>query len=133
MQEDNSMQNKDIEKLFKQRQDARVELIKESIEDLRSGIVSRDQLHKEMMASFDKVDNNLNNSMPKLDVGSTGHMHELFKELTKKKFELEELRIQEKLNVWRDKAALKKELREHMKELRDIESKMSMIDNILGL
>jgi hypothetical protein len=44
MNKEESMQNKDIEKLFKERQDARVELIKESIDDIKSGITSREQL-----------------------------------------------------------------------------------------
>jgi len=120
---------KDVEKLFKERQDDRVGLLKESISDIENMLVTREKLNKEMLDSLDKVDMFINNSMPK----SGEDTHDLMKEMLKKKIEVEELKIEEKLNFWRDQALLKKELREHMKEFRDMESKTSMIDHIMEI
>ena len=126
----------DVEKLFKDRQDDRVKLLQESILDIKEMIQGRQDLHSDIMKSIEKVELFINNNMPSL--GSISHevlvaQKDLIKELLKKKIEMDELKVQENLNVWRDIALLKKELREHMKEYRDMESKSSMIDNILGL
>ena len=45
--------------------------------------------------------------------------------------ELEEVRIQEEINNWRDIALLKKELRERVKEFKEKERRIEMIDKIL--
>jgi transcription antitermination factor NusA-like protein len=99
-------------------------------------ITHRGDLHKEILKSFDSIDLFINNTMPKND-GSAGNLseskQELIKELLKKKIELDEMRSTEKLNFWRDVALLKKELREHMKEFRDMQSKTSMLDNLLDI
>jgi len=123
--------DKNVETLFKERQDDRVELLKESIEDLNSMLSSREQLHTEMFQNLDKIDLFINNSMPKTASGES--TQDLVKELIKKKIELEEIKLQEALDFWRDQALLKKELREHMKEFRDLQSKTSMLDNILEI
>lgn len=126
-----------VERLFKNRQDERVELIEESISDIKKMISEREELHKALLYNLKEMDIFINNSMPKVDSAtsrdSVALEKDLIKELLKKKIELEELKIQEKLNVWRDVALLKKELREHMKEFRDTQSKTSMIDNILEM
>jgi len=127
---------KKVEDLFKNRQDDKIGLIKESIEEIQSMIKNREGLHKEMLGNLDKISLFIDNSMPKPTNITQDNMaahHELIKELLKKKIEVEELRIEEKLNVWRDCALLKKELREHMKEFRDIESKTNMLDNLINM
>lgn len=126
---DYKVKDKNVEKLFKERQDARVELLQESITDIQNMLVSRETLHNELLKGIDKLEMFIDNSMPK---GSTP-APDLMKELLKKKIEMEELKVNEKLNFWKDQALLKKELREHMKEFRDMESKTSMIDNILDM
>lgn len=131
-----SKDNKDVEAVFKERQDDRVQLLEESINDIKQMITHRGDLHKEILKSFDSIDLFINNTMPKND-GSAGNLseskQELIKELLKKKIELDEMRSTEKLNFWRDVALLKKELREHMKEFRDMQSKTSMLDNLLDI
>jgi len=131
---DYKSKDKDVESFFKERQDDQVGLLQESISDIKEMIVDRGTLHKEMMKNFSEVETFINNNMPELSGASTEAIkvrQDLYRELLKKKIEIQELRIEEKLNFWRDKALLKKELREHMKEFRDMESKTSMIDNIL--
>ena len=129
-------ENKDVDKLFKERQDERVKLIKESITDIQEMIKDRKELHDEMIDNLSKIDLFIDNTMPKLDAlqsGTNPAKSDLLKELMKKKIEIDELKLAEKLNFWRDKALLKKELREHMKEYREMESKTSMLDTLLEM
>ena len=130
---DYKSKDKDLEGLFKNRQDERVGLIEESISDIKDMITERGKLNSEILQSLDKIDIFINNAMPKPELGNVIHAHELIKELLKKKVEIEELKVKEKLDFWKDIALLKKELREHMKEFRDMQSKTSMIDNILEI
>jgi hypothetical protein len=134
---DYKTQGKDVEKVFKDRQDDRVELLEESISDIKQMIVDRGALHKDIIKSLENIDMFINNTMPKTNEIMFGTMNDsrqkLIQELLKKKIELDELKASEKLNFWRDVALLKKELREHMKEYRDMQSKTSMIDNLLEI
>ena len=125
----------DVEKIFKDREDERVKLLEESVIDIKEMIVGREELHKDIMFNFTKMEAFINNSMPDPGAASSEAIkirQDLIKDLLKKKIELDELRAEEKLNFWRDVALLKKELREHLKEFRDMESKTSMIDTLLG-
>ena len=122
----------DVEKLFKNRQDDRVGLLKESIQDINSMMTDRETLHKELLQKLDKIEMFISDTMPKTNSQSNEALG-LYKELLKKKVEVGELKVAEKLNFWRDQALLKKELREHMKEFRDMQSKTNMMDNLLDL
>ena len=119
-----------VEKFLKSRDDDRIELIRESIDEINKLISNRADLHKEILDNLGSINLFINNSMPS---GDDESKKDLLRELIKKKIEIEEIKIEEKLNVWRDQALLKKELREHMKEVRDMESKSSMLDNILDM
>ena len=80
--------DKNVEKLFKERQDERVELIKEGISDINDMIKERGILHKELLKSLDKLDLFIDNTMPKMDalVSSTNAAKsDILKELLKKK------------------------------------------------
>jgi hypothetical protein len=126
----------DVEKLFKDREIDKVALLKEGVEDIQQMISNRADLHKEILDNLTRIDTFINNSMPEAGGASTEAIkirQDLIKELLKKKIELDELKINEKQNYWRDVAALKKELREHMKEFRDMESKSSMLDSMLEM
>ncbi len=126
--------NKDIEKLFKEREEERVDLLKEAIADINNMIKDRESLHKSMLKSLDKLTLFIDNNTPKLSASSASTMQvqgDLIKEMMKKKIEIEELKMQEELNFWRDVASLKKELREHMKEFREMQSKTTMLDTML--
>jgi hypothetical protein len=128
--------SKDVEKFFKDRQDDRVKLLKESIADINNMLKTREDLHNQMLKNIDEIDIFINNSMPKpanVTSDAIAANKDIVKELLKKKIELEEIKLEENLNFWRDKAALKKELREHMKEFRDMQSKTSMLDNIVNI
>lgn len=125
----------DVEGLFKERQEEQLKLIQDSIDDIDSMIKERGELHNSMIASMDKLDLFIDNRMPAIEAmkGANTAAGDIIKELMKKKIEIEEIKLQEKLNYWRDVALLKKELREHKKEFRDLQSKTSMVDNLLGI
>jgi hypothetical protein len=128
--------SKDVESLFKNRQGEKVDLVQESVKDIQDMIINREKLHNEMMINLTEIDSFINNSMPDQGAASAEAIkirQDLIKELLKKKIDIEELKVEEKLNFWRDLALLKKELREHMKEVRDMESKSTMLDNIMGI
>ena len=134
--QDYKAKEKDVETIFKDMQDSKVSLIKESIVDIQKMIKERGVLHKDMFSDIDKVEMFIDNSMPKTGQSNPELLaikQELIKELLKKKIEIHELRIQEKLNFWRDVAQLKETLRDYIKEYGDMESKVSMLDNILEL
>jgi|TARA_B100002003_G_C14050885_1_gene506104 hypothetical protein len=136
MKSDYKTKEKDVEKLFKEREIDKVELLKEGVEDIQQMIADRTILHKEILENLTKIDTFINNSMPDAGGASTEAIkvrQDLIRELLKKKIELDELKVNEKQNYWRDVAALKKELREHMKEFRDMESKTSMLDSMLEM
>ena len=124
-----------VEGLFKERQEEQIKLIQDSIDDINSMIQERGELHKSLISSMEKLDLSMDNKMPSMNAlqSSNPAAAQLLNELMKKKIELEEVKMEEKLNYWRDVALLKKELREHQKELRDLQSKTSMVDNLLGI
>ena len=53
-------------------------------------------------------------------------------ELRKKKIEISELQLNEKVNCWRDIALLKKEMRESERELNEKKSRSDMLGKILS-
>lgn len=134
---DYKSKDKDVEKLFKERQDDQVDLLEESVSDIKQMIKEREELHIEIIKSLESIDMFINNTMPKPNEAVFGAINDsrqdIIKEMLKKKVEILELKAQERLNFWRDVALLKKELREHMKEYRDMKSKTSMIDNLLEI
>ena len=103
-------------------------------------IKQRASVHKEINEHVGKVQIDIDNTlleMPKLNSTATlnsnlgGELVKAISELKKKKFELEEIKISEKLNLWRDVAALKKELREYVREFKEKESKSDLLDSLL--
>jgi ATP-dependent Lon protease len=56
---------------------------------------------------------------------------ELAFELKKNQIDIDKFKIEEKLNRWRDVAALKKELRERVKEITEREQREAMLNEIL--
>jgi hypothetical protein len=125
----------DATELFKNLSEDKLASVKELIADIEVMIANRNELNKEILKQLDKVNLELDNTITKFQgtasAANSGEIMKVLGELRKKKVELEELKLQEKLNFWRDVAQLKKELREHIKELREKESKSSLIDTLL--
>ena len=131
-------ENLDATILFKNLSTDKIESVKEMVRDIEVMMANRKELNKEIIAHLDKVNLSLDNSildlrsaMNNTNITNSGEVIKALSELRKEKVQLEELKSAEKLNFWRDIAMLKKELREHVKELREKESKSDLIDNLL--
>lgn len=109
-------------------QDSKLGNAKEVITDIENLIVTRTELTSELFRDIDKIKVDINNFI--LQHGNVNNVKEQL-ELKKKQVEIEEVKLQEKINSWRDIAMLKKELRERVVELKDKESRKTMIDHIL--
>lgn len=114
--------------LFKALQDEKIVSIKELIEDIQALMVQREVLHKEILRDVDQVKMDINNFINSL-ADSTNTREQLL--MRQKQVEIDEVKIQEKVNKWRDIADLKKELRERVREFRDKENRASIFDDIL--
>lgn len=110
--------------ILKKMQKEKTGTLKEAIKDIEIFIETRNKLHDEMCIDIETIKSTINNLIAELG-------RENSKDIMLKQIELEILKIQEKLNRWRDVALLKKELREHMKEFREHENKANIIDEIL--
>ena len=121
---DYSVEKNDI---FKDLQSEKIVSIKEMIEDIQNLIVERENLHTEILGDAEKVKTSINNFISA--AGTTEIKEQLV--LRQKEVEIDEVKIQEKLNKWRDIALLKRELRERVKEFQERESRADMLDHIL--
>ncbi len=105
-----------------------VDSLKSAIDDINSLIIERAKLSNELSRDIDRLKTDFGNFM--LEAGNTITLPEKL-ELRKKLLEIEEMRLQEKLNSWRDIAALKKEHRERQKELSEKEANITAIERIM--
>jgi len=119
----------DVEDIFKAIQDERISSIKQSIEEIEELIEQRKKLTDSMFGDIEKIKLSISNALP--STATPGSDVEM--ELRKKLVEADEAKVQEKLDSWRDIATLKKEMRELTKELREKESRISMLDTLLGM
>jgi len=102
--------------------------VKDSVNDIHSLIDSRKKLTQEILMDAERIKTEINNFI--LDLGDESNKAEQLN-MRQKHVELEELKIQEKMNSWRDIATLKKELRDRVQELQEKETRASMLDTIL--
>lgn len=119
--------------VFKDLSEAKLTTIKGVIEDVNELIKQREELSKSLLEILEKTKMEVNEAL----MQNQQHIKlnpELIKErleLKKKLVDIEEDKINEKVNSWRDIALLKKELRERIKEFKDKETNLDMIDKIL--
>lgn len=103
--------------------------IKESIEEIKHQVNDREILRQNVLKRLDSLVSAINNLITQrkseIDV-----LTEL--QLIKETREVEKLKLEEELNSWRDKARLKEEFREHLKELRELELKSEELDRIMN-
>lgn len=120
----------DIQKdaIFKALQDEKVNSVKDLIADIQALIVQRETLHKEILRDVDQVKMDISNFIAAL-ADSTNTREQLL--MRQKQVEIDEVKIQEKVNKWRDIAHLKEELRERVKEFKEKEARASVFDDIL--
>ena len=132
-----SVLNEDSEEIFRSLSDAKLGNIKGVIDDINELIDKRQKLTSELFSDIDKTNIEINNSLLELKtiINSPNiNKDELVRaqlELRKKLIELEEVKMQEKINNWRDVALLKKELRDRVREFKEKETSVSLLDKIL--
>lgn len=145
--EENKKQNKEyfskdeadsgrrFDSVLKGLQDTKTESIQEVILDINDFIEKRKELDREIFEDLENIDIEINNIMNQLPpLSQTSQPAEIVKareELRKMKMQAKILKVQEKLNSWRDISALKRELREYIRELTEKKGRNSLIDNIL--
>ncbi len=102
--------------------------LKEAINEIVEQINLREALHKEMMTDIEKMKSAINNMTPEI----TAEDAKAVIELQKKLIEAEEMKVQEKLNCFRDIALLKKELREWISEFREKETRADLLNELIS-
>lgn|SRR3989338_4189094 len=105
-----------------------VDSLASAIIDINSLINERSKLSADLLKDIEKLKTDFGNFM--LEAGNSILLPEKL-ELRKKLLEIEEVRLKEKLDSWRDISALKKELRERQKELSEKEANISAIERIM--
>jgi len=128
----------DVEQLFRDLKSENVDSVKEVVADIEFFIKQRIEVNSDIISHCDKIKleiDNLASQFPDINNRQnsqvSGEIIKAISELRKKKIEIEELKIAEKLNFFRDVASLKKELREYMRELKEKEGKSSLLDSLI--
>lgn len=112
----------------------KVESIKEAIAEIEDLIEGREALSKEIFRDGEKLKTEINNTL--MEKRTHEDPSEILTakektELQKKKIELSELQLNEKVSCWKDVALLKKELRERQQALSEKLGRISALDKIL--
>ncbi len=123
----NKVPAKKKDDLLKDISETRTVSLKEAIDEINLQIKHREKLHKEMMDDIEKLKSTINNMTPPL----TGDNAKIIVEFQKKLIEAEEMKINEKLNCFRDIAMLKKEFRESHREYKDMEKRATLLGDLI--
>ncbi|MBN1275091.1 hypothetical protein JXA12_02265 [Candidatus Woesearchaeota archaeon] len=120
--------NTSMDDLLQDLQGAKIMNIKEVIEDIEILIAERQSLQQEVFGDIDKIMMQMNNFL-----AAAGDKIDTVKqaELREKLLDIEAFKLNEKINAFRDIAALKKELRDRMHEYREQEHSAGMIEHLL--
>ena len=120
--------SKRSDEIFKQLNKDEIGSIKEVIQEINKLVGERGQLSSEVVNACETVKCTVENVIKRAPEEAVTEKVALEKE----KVSLEEFKLQEHINCWRDIALLKKELRERVKEFREKENSVNMLDNILN-
>ena len=117
----------DVSEILSDLQQDKVNFTREAVSDIQEQIQLREDLHKQILQEADKIKIELNNL-----ILSISDMEEQEKSrIRQKQIELEQFKVKEKLDNWKDIALLKKELRERIKDFKEKESKTQMLSKLL--
>lgn len=119
--------------VFQSLKSVKVDSIKGVIEDIEDLIKKRNELTSQIAKKVEKMLNTFNNLELQLSATSNDDAslkHDLLN-LKTKQIELERFMIEEEVENWKDIAKLKNELRERVKEFKEKESRLDMLDKIL--
>lgn len=106
--------------------------LKENVKDVNELIQNRETLNEEIFNEGEKIKIEINNLLLENETKKEERFAPNEKmELVKKKIEITELQLNEKVSCWKDVALLKKELREKTKELNEKEERINSLKNFL--
>lgn len=112
----------------------KIEALKDSIDELNVMIADRRKLSNEIIDDGERVKMEITNFLEENKIKNPEDPVEAQERsaLRRKKVDICELQMNEKINSWRDIALLKKEMRDNEKELSEKESRLNMLNDILG-
>ena len=112
----------------------KVASLKKTISEINEMIEEREDLTNEIIKEGEKVKADLDKFISDIkgDLSRESEVEKVKGDLRKKKVEISEMQINEKVSAWKDIALLKKELREKQRELDEREGRMKMLDKILA-
>jgi len=119
--------------LFKDISNVKITSIKENVDDINRLMQTREVLKKELFDDIEQSKVEINGILAKVPIDATT-MPAVTAEhlkLKQKLIDLEERKMQEKLNCWRDIALLKRELRENTREVQEKENSLGLLDKII--
>jgi len=118
---------KDVSEVLETMQKDKVALTKEAVLDIQEQIQLREQLHEQILQETEGIKMQLSNL-----ILSTSDMEEQEKaRLRQKQIELDQFKVKEKIDKWKDIAILKKELRDRLKEFKETERRTQMMSDLL--
>ncbi len=118
---------RDVSQLLNDLQQNKVNLTKESVSDIQEQILLREELHGQILQEMDNIKLQLSNIL----LSSTDIEEQEKARIRQKQIDLEQFKVREKLDKWKDIAILKKELRDRLKEFKEIESKTELLSELL--
>ena len=112
----------------------KVESLRKLVVEIEHLIQEREVLSKEIFSEGEKIKKEINSFISDipLDLTTSGEAAKVKGELSQKKVEISEMQLNERVSCWKDVAVLKKELRDNQRELEEKESRIKMLDEILG-
>lgn len=110
--------------------------LKQAISEIQDSIKEREELSKKNFQEGEKIKTEINNFLIENETLGLGDIdpRELLKEkneLRKKKMDITEMQLNEKLGCWRDIAQLKKESREYERELNDKQERATFLNSLM--
>ncbi|MBW3002686.1 hypothetical protein KY338_06020 [Candidatus Woesearchaeota archaeon] len=118
---------KEVSELLNDLQQNKVSLTKESVSDIQEQILLREQLHIQILDELDKIKLQLSNVL----LSSSDIEEQEKARIRQKQVDIEQFKIREKIDKWKDIAILKKELRDRLKEFKETESKTQLMSELL--
>lgn len=119
--------------IFQDMQNTKILSLREIIDEINELIEKRRKLSLEVFKDADAVKMDIKNFMS--EIGSLMSPNNpnipALLELKKKQAELEEIKMQEKINCWKDIARLKEELRTYIKEAKDKERRLDALNQMM--
>ncbi|MEA3414181.1 MAG: hypothetical protein U9Q99_01505 [Nanoarchaeota archaeon] len=111
----------------------KIEALKKSVNEINEMVGKREELSEEIFNECEKLKSEINlflSENEKNVIGASDAIKEK-NELRKKKVEVTELQVNEKVSCWKDVALLKKELRETERQLSEKQERIDSLSQLM--